>query len=119
MGLKYREHWLNLIRPLFMKDADLSIVDLKEEYEVVVSWKLGTDPSRPSKRSKTIRIIVSEEAVEDYLKKSERQRENDDEKLVQFIKSNLENIDPNHDNPIHLPRPEAPPWIAGRDILNS
>lgn len=119
MDRKIHEHWLNLICPLFRKDAYLSVLDLKEDYEVLVSWKLGTDPSRPSKRSKTIRIIVSEEAVEDYLKKSESKRENDDEKLVQFIKSNLENFDPNHDNPMHLPRPEAPPWIAGRDILNS
>lgn len=85
MDKKLQHHWLDLIRPLFMKDADLNILYQKDDYEVLVSWKLGTDPSRPSKRSKTIRIIVSEEAVEDYLKKSARQRENDDEKLVQFI----------------------------------
>lgn len=119
MDRNLQNHWSDLIRPLFKQSAELRVLDFKDHYEAVVSWKLGTDPSRPSKRSKTIRIIVSEEAVEDYLKKSESKRENDDEKLVQFIKSNLENFDPNHDNPKHLPRPEAPPWIAGRDILNS
>ena len=118
MDQKLQEHWVNLIRPLFRENADFKVTGLKEEFEVVVSWKVGTAPSRPSKSSKPIRIIVTEEAVEDYIEKSERQQQDDDEKLVQFIKSNLENFDPSHDNPIEIGPPEVK-WIAGSNILNS
>ncbi len=82
-----------------------------------MSWKLGTDQSRPSKRAKRIRIIIPWETVYDYQNKSERQRKNDDEKLMQFIRSNLENFEPNHDNPMVGP-PEVK-WIAGPRVLNS
>jgi len=118
MNSNLQDHWLNLIRPLFKPDADFKILDLKDDYVVIVSWKLHTDLSRPSKRSKRIQIIVSHEAVEDYQNKSERQQKNDDEKLTQFIKLNLENFEPNHDSPIEVESPEVK-WIAGSHILNS
>lgn len=118
MDSNLQDHWLNLIRPLFKPDADFKILDLKDDYEVVISWKLHTDLSRPSKRSKTIRIIVSRESVEDYQNKSEHQQKNDDEKLTQFIKLNLENFEPNHDSPIEEGPPEVK-WITGSHILNS
>jgi len=118
MGRGLKEHWLNIIRPLFRPDADLRILDSKDDYEVLVSWKLHTDPSRPSKRSKRIIIIVPLEVVEDYPNKTERQQKSDDEKLIQFIKLNLENFEPNHDSPIEVVPPEVK-WIAGSNILNS
>jgi hypothetical protein len=118
MNRDLQEHWLNIIRPVFIPDADLRILDFKDDYEVLVSWKLHTDPSRPSKRSKKIRIIVSREAVEDYQNKRERKQKSDDEKLIQFIKLNLENFEPNHDSAIEVGPPEVK-WIAGSNILNS
>jgi len=118
MDRKLQDHWSDLIRTLFKPDADLRVRDNEDHYEAVVSWKLGTDPSRPSKRSKRIRIIVPWETVDDYQNKSELQRKNDDEKLFQFIKANLENFEPNHNNPIEMGPPEVK-WIAGSGVLNS
>jgi hypothetical protein len=118
MDQKLQSHWSDLIRPLFKQGTDFRIKDFINHYELVVSWKLGSDPSRPSKRSPNIRIIVSEEAVEDYQEKSERQKKKDDERLVQFIKLNLASFDPNHDNPIGVRPPEVE-WIIGTTVLNS
>jgi hypothetical protein len=36
------------------------------EFVLLASWKLGTDPMRPNKRSKTVRIGISPEALEEY-----------------------------------------------------
>jgi len=30
-----------------------------------IDWKLGNDPNRPNKRSRLIRVIISEEAIDD------------------------------------------------------
>lgn len=118
MDRKLQNHWSELIRPLFKQGADLTVLDSIDYYELIVSWKLGTDPLRPSKRSKKIRIVVPWETVGDYQHKTELRRENDDEKLIQFIKANLENFDPNHENPIEVGPPEVK-WVAGSGVLNS
>jgi hypothetical protein len=118
MNRELQEHWTNLIRPFFKRGADLRVDSSIDHYEVVVSWKLGTEPLRPSKRSKRIRIVVPWETVEDYQNKTELQRKNDDEKLTEFIKANLDNFEPNHNKPIEVGPPEVQ-WIAGSGVLNS
>lgn len=118
MDQELQRHWSDLIRPLFKHGTDLRVRDSIDHYELVVSWRLGTDPSRLSKRSKRIRIIVTEEAVEDYQEKSKQKQKNDDYKLVEFIKSKLENFEPNHDKPIEVGPPEVE-WIVGSAVLNS
>jgi len=118
MDQRLKEHWSNLIRPLFKHDAYFQVKDLKKHFEVEVFWELDTDPSRPRKPSKTIRIIVPWRVVLNYQDKSEGQRKNDDKKLIKFIKSNLENFEPDHENPMSVPPPEVQ-WIAGTVVLNS
>jgi hypothetical protein len=56
--------------------------------------------------------------VGDYQNKTEIQQKNDDKKLVEFIKANLENFESNHDKPIEVGPPEVK-WIAGSGVLNS
>jgi hypothetical protein len=118
MDRKLQDHWSDLIRSVFKQGADLIVRDSIDHYEVIVSWKPGTDPSRPSKSSKRIRISVPWEAVGDYQNKTEIQQKNDDKKLVEFIKANLENFESNHDKPIEVGPPEVK-WIAGSGVLNS
>ena len=118
MDEQLRNHWTNELRKLFSEDAEFSPLDYSDHYEVTVSWRINTDPERPNKRSKTIRIVVPEEAVDDYQLKSEKVRARDDEKLRQFLKNNLKTFDPNHDTPREMERPEVR-WIAGSNVLNS
>jgi hypothetical protein len=118
MDQKLKDHWSNLIRPLFKHDVYFQIKDFKDHFEVEVFWELDTDPSRPRKPSKTIQIIVPWETVLDYQNKSDGRQKNDDKKLIQFIKSKLENFEPNHANPMSVPPPEVR-WIAITSIMNS
>ena len=115
---KLRNHWDSQLRALFRKDAEFSVVELPGRYEVAVSWRINTDPERPNKRSKTIRIVVPEETIDDYENKSDTVRAQDDEKLKQFIAGSLKKFDPNHDAPKDMPCPEVK-WVAGSNVLNS
>jgi len=54
--------------------------------------------------------------VGDYQNKTEIQQKNDDKKLVEFIKANLENFEPNHEEPVEVGPPEVK-WIAGSGVL--
>lgn len=118
MNEELRRRWSDLIRPLFRYDAEFSINALSGDFRVSVSWNLGTDPSRPKKRSKTITILVPREAIDDYQNKSEEKRKRDDVKLRQFIENNLKYLDPHHNHPREQPPPEVQ-WIAGSNILNA
>ncbi len=81
MTKSFVNEWLEVIRPLFLTDA---IIELKgEEYDgsVVdtnriepfeggdvifeIRWKLENNQNRPNKRSRSIRIIIEEEAIDD------------------------------------------------------
>jgi hypothetical protein len=84
---------------------------------LLVSWKLGTDPARPNKRSRTVRISVSQEALEDYRGGQEGQREYADQRLASFLHKGLAQLDPTHDAPLGT---EAPieKWQVGTIELN-
>jgi hypothetical protein len=87
------------------------------DFVLLASWKLGTDPARPNKRSKTVRISVSQEALEDYRDGQEGQREYADQRLASLLRKGLAQLDPSHD----APRGTDPPvekWQIGTIELN-
>jgi hypothetical protein len=118
--VKLKEHWKNLISPL-LKDAAYFNVAVKgprgcEDFWIEVAWILDTDPSRPNKQSKTLRIIFPWETIIDYEKKPKQWQKKADERIIQFIKSNLNNLDLDHDNPINVPAPVVE-LIISTDVL--
>lgn len=118
MDKKLQDNWNSMLRVFFPEDAEFNTVEHPDRYEATVSWRINTDPERPNKRSQTIRIVVSEEAVDDYKNKSDKVRARDDNKLKQFIVDNLKKFDPDHDTPKEMPCPVVK-WVAGSDVLNS
>ena len=83
-----------------------------------MSWALP-DTNRPNKRSKTIRLVVSREAVYEYFgKEDESRREQDRQKVVTWIRKKLESFDPDHDMPASQIPPEVT-WTIGTGVLNS
>lgn len=85
---------------------------------IAVSWKLGSDPERPNKRSKTILLVVPREVVDDYLNKPEQQRKRDDDRLDTYIQRRLEIFDPDHTHTRDVPPPEEM-WLVDSNVLNS
>jgi hypothetical protein len=116
MDQKLKDHWENLIRPLF-EDADyFKVRGLGRDVKVEVAWALDTgDIVRPQKASKTLWIIIPWETIIEYQGKQERQ-ESADEKIIQFIKKNLENFDPNHDKPRNV-EPPIVELIVPKEII--
>ena len=113
-----RDHWESLLLPVFPDGTDFDIDANTSDFRAKVRWKVGTDPDRPNKMSKTIFIIVSAEAASSYANKNDAQRQADDGKLRDFVEANLARHDPDHDTPKEV-APPAVEWIAGSSVLNS
>ena len=113
-----RNHWGSLLRPVFPDGTDFDVDPNASDFRAEARWKVGTDPDRPNKMSKTIFIIVPVETARDYANKTDAQRQSDDNKLLEFVKSQLASHDPDHDNPKEG-LPPAVKWVAGSNVLNS
>ena len=113
-----KAHWEGLLKPLFPDGSEFKVHEASPDFKATISWKLGTDRSRPNKRSKVIVVVVSAEAVDDYRNKPAGRQHSDDEKLKRFIQAQLAKHDPNHNNAQDVPPPEVQ-WVAGSNILDS
>ena len=87
------------------------------EFVLLASWKLGTDPTRPNKRSKTVRIGISPEAMEEYGRSAMGGREHADQRLESFLRKNFARLDPSHDAPLGT-EPPVEKWRFGAIELN-
>jgi hypothetical protein len=87
------------------------------EFVLLASWKLGTDPLRPNKRSKTIRVGISPEAMEEYGRNAGGEREQADRRLESFLRKNLARLDPSHDAPLGT-EPPVEKWHFGTVEFN-
>ena len=56
--------WIRLIRPLFPKNARIEVGE-GNDLVLQIDWLLGSDPTRPHKRSRVIRVVVPEKAIND------------------------------------------------------
>jgi hypothetical protein len=102
---------------IFPRGARLIAPPGDGEYVLLASWKLGTDPKRPNKRSKTVRVAVSEEAIADYARGANGQRDYSDARFEAILRSKLAGLDPSHDAP---PGSEPPieKWTINTIELN-
>jgi hypothetical protein len=70
-----------------------------------------------SKGSRRIRIVISEEAVQDYARGDEHARRASDERFVTWLKRQLSAFDPNHDSPLGV-EPTPVTWPVSTAALN-
>lgn len=106
-----KEHWVDIIKDNFPKDSYQFLHQI-DAFCLDINWKLKSDPSRPNKRSKKLRLIISEETLEDYRDANDEVVNNYDQKLNKFIGDTMANFSPDHDTPygkiepvetIHIP----------------
>jgi hypothetical protein len=89
------------------------VVSVAEDQDLVlaISWRLGTDPERPSKRSKTVQLTISQEALDDYARAPEGQKQASDARLERHLAERLTGFDPEHQAPLgHEPPIER--WLV-------
>lgn len=86
-------------------------------YVMLASWKLGTDPARPHKRSKTLRIVLTQEALDDYARGAKGERNSADARFEASLRSRLSKFNPSHDAPLGS-EPPIEKWDIGTIELN-
>lgn len=87
-------------------------------WRLLVSWRLCTEPARPSKRSKTVRIEIEAEALEDYTRSPPGARQAADTRLEAWLRAELERFDGDHDAPLGT-EPPVVAWTVGTFDLNA
>jgi len=82
--------WIKLLRPLFPRSARIE-VDTGNDLVLRIDWKLRSDPNRPNKRSRLIRVVIPQKAVDGYDVKTAGSR------LKQIVQDKLSLFNPDHD----------------------
>ena len=113
----YSNHFRELIETQIPDDSRILVPRGGQDMIILLSWRLKNDEFRPSKRSRMIRIVISEEAIEDYAAGSDGLRLASDARLVAWLQQGLTKFDPDHDAPLGV---EPPPvtWSLSTLELN-
>ena len=83
---------------------------------VLVTWRINTDPGRPNKHSRMIRIVISEEAIEDYAAGSDGSRLASDVRFSTWLRQNLVAFNPNHEAPLGVDPPPVTWQMSTLDL---
>jgi hypothetical protein len=108
MAISFINEWIEQVRPLFPDNAK---IELDEGNDIIlrIDWKLQSDPTRPNKRSRLIRVVIPEEAIEDCPDLHEAGT-----RFAKIIKDKLRLFKADHDTPKHGKHGRTPveEWIV-------
>lgn len=105
-----REHLRSVVARSFSPAARVIVIDGLADLELMISWRLGEDLERPAKRSKTIRVTLETEALEEYAAGSVEERRCADERLGRHLSERLTQFDPQHSAPVGQ-EPPIERWV--------
>ena len=106
-----------LVEAELPKDSRIVMPRGDEGLMILATWRLPAEPFRPAKRSRMIRITISQEALEDYAAGSNGTRLAADARFIAWLRAQLAAFDPQHDAPLGVePRPAT--WSMGTLELN-
>ena len=84
---------------------------------ILATWALTAEPFRPARRSRMIRIVLSEEAINHYAGCVEGVRVACDARFLSWLKLQLSSFDPHHDSPLGV-EPTPVTWQLDTLELN-
>lgn len=113
----FSAHFRALVERELPQDARVFSPGREGEIIVLATWRLGTDPARPNKRSRMVRVVISEEAIADYARGSDGMRLAGDQRLVVWFRKQLAGFDPDHDTPLGV-EPPSVTWSVDTLLLN-
>jgi hypothetical protein len=105
--------WIDSIRPLFPPNTQFEFERFVDSDDVVfkIHWTLKTDPKRPSKPSRLIRVVVTREAITDC---------NDQAmaglRFHSIMQDRLSTFNPDHDNPVGTNSPVEDWVVSSADL---
>ena len=112
------KHFLAIVEREFPKHAEFHVRRESDDICIYVDWELGSDPARPSKRSRKIKICISREAIDEYTDGSDQNRKSADERLRRTVVGQLQAFHPEHNVPANVPVP-IEQWTITTEMLNS
>jgi hypothetical protein len=113
----FSNHFRELVQQQFTDDPRILIPPGGPDMVILATWRLTSGPPRPNKRSRLVRIVISEEAIEDYMCSSDGVRLASDARFVAWLRSRLSAFEPNHDSPPGV-KPPAVAWPVSTLDLN-
>ena len=96
-----------VVQRCFPADARIIVVSKETDVIFAISWKIRTDPGRPLKRSKIIRLNIEEEVVAEYAHGAVAVRQAFDDRLEQSLREHLTHFNPDH----HALEDQVPPVV--------
>jgi hypothetical protein len=113
----FSNHFRELVKGQLGDDPRILVPRGAQDMMILATWRLSTDALRPNKRSRMIRIVIAQEALETYARGSDDERRASDGRFIAWFKRQLTTFDPNHDSPLGV-EPPAVTWPVGPAILN-
>jgi hypothetical protein len=116
---KDEARFAGIVKPLFPDHAEIHREPGRQsELSFWITWKLNNDPDRPNKHSRPIRLIFSQEALEDYLCLSDQRQSAATKRIIQFVTRRLSQFNPEHDVPRYQSVPPEEWVIAPEAIID-
>ena len=112
------DYLVRMMRPLFPMNAWIVSGISGGDYIIQIDWKLENDLHHPDERSRKIKIMVSANAIQDYLDHKKERGELYDSRLKSLIYQWYNVFNPHHAGGTtrHTP-PEI--WLISKDLLNA
>jgi len=114
----YSNHFRELVKRQLGDDPHVLVPRGAQDMMILATWRLRSDSFRASKRSRMIRIVISQEALEDYARGGDDVRQASDERFVAWFRRQLSAFDPNHESPLGV-EPTPVTWPVSTGVLNN
>ena len=107
-----------LIAAELPKDSRIVMPRGDDGLMILATWRLPPDdPYRPAKRSRMVRIAITQEALKDYAAGSDSVRLASNERMSAWLRAQIAAFDPHHDAPLGV-EPAPVTWPLGTVELN-
>jgi hypothetical protein len=107
-----------LIAAELPKDSRIVMPRGEDGLMILATWRLPPDdPYRPAKRSRMVRIAITQEALKDYAAGSDSVRLASNERMSAWLRAQIAAFDPHHDAPLGV-EPAPVTWPLGTVELN-
>ena len=114
----YSNHFRDLVQRQLGDDPRILVPRGAQDMIILATWRLSMDALRPHKRSRMVRVVISQEALEEYARGSEVMRTACDERFVAWFRRQLSAFNPNHESPLGVDPPPVT-WSVGTGVLNA
>lgn len=107
---------IDIIKSVMPTNAEVTVQNSMPDFDFRVYWRLN-DPNRLNKMSKTISIIVSREAVQDFALLTDSNKSVFLKKMESFLKEKITQFNPENDSK-SCDEPLIESWLITSDFIN-